>query len=494
MGNFILKRNQVLSLVTALFIFAIVLPGCKKQIDQTTETNIKSSTVVTMDQIKQWGSSFLPTLTDQPTLLYDLAQKRIVNGRDYVRVQALGSGNEILGSFYFTKSDSGKLQALYVVTDQQDKTKLDGTVGFADFENQTYTVAKYQNNKPVALYSLKDNKALFDGVFTNNATGSIRKQVDDACAEQTSIIKLPDGRDSVIYRKVNSGIPCPGHKTFWQKLWEFLGDVGDFLFGWIDFGGSGGGSGGYTGGGSFGSGGYGGWDFSGYASGYSGGGSYGGGDPGGGWGPYDPFSSDNGIVLDDSDPGVGYDAGTYNGNVDNSYYQIIDPTKPFPLVNDIMGTINFVKRRYPTENCLDLAREQLAKLSYHADGWDPGGQTFQIYWRATGVDRTETTKGISYLVKSLQDKIPVLIGLDYGSPTSNKDKSTNHFVVVVGMGSNNGRNYFTYYDNLTSYTLFGASPLNRLYYDNTSGLITGQFDCPGASKHYTVAQIRKSYK
>ena len=93
----------------------------------------------------------------------------------------------------------------------------------------------------------------------------------------------------------------------------------NWLFGWIDFGSDGGGgnSGAYTGGGSFGSGGYGGWDFSGYASGYSGGGSYGGGDPsGGGWGPYDPgtqdidppppftwtFSGDDGTTFSDPDP------------------------------------------------------------------------------------------------------------------------------------------------------------------------------------------------
>lgn len=49
MGKFSLKRKQVLSLFTALFIFAIVLPGCKKQIDQPTDTSIGTSSVVTID-------------------------------------------------------------------------------------------------------------------------------------------------------------------------------------------------------------------------------------------------------------------------------------------------------------------------------------------------------------------------------------------------------------------------------------------------------------
>lgn len=51
MGKFNLKGKQVLSLLTALFIFAIVLPGCKKQIDHPTDTSINSSSVVTIDQI-----------------------------------------------------------------------------------------------------------------------------------------------------------------------------------------------------------------------------------------------------------------------------------------------------------------------------------------------------------------------------------------------------------------------------------------------------------
>lgn len=299
MGKFNPKRKQVLSLLTALFIFAIVLPGCKKKIDQTTDSGNVASSVVTIDQIKQWSSSFIPKLTDQPQLAFELAQKTTNNGRSYVRVPTFRAGSEG-GFFYFTKTPDGELQSLYVLTDQKDKTKPDGIVGFADFENKTFTLATYQNNKPVALYSVKDTKQLFANVFMDGITGTsaVRKQIN-GCTEATKIIKLPNGNDQVVLIKINGGpnIGCPSDKkTFWQKLVTFFSDIWggitsafNFLFGWI---GSGGSTGVYAAGGAFGSGGYSGWGFGGFAGGgYStgfGGGGYS--DPGtGGTGPYDPF-------------------------------------------------------------------------------------------------------------------------------------------------------------------------------------------------------------
>ena len=110
MGKLNLKSNHLLSLITAVFIFTIVLTGCKKQIDKTTETKINSSSSVTMFQIKQWGVTFLSTITDQPTLAYELAQTKLINGRAYVRVPTYGAGSEG-GYFYFTNKEDGTLQS-----------------------------------------------------------------------------------------------------------------------------------------------------------------------------------------------------------------------------------------------------------------------------------------------------------------------------------------------------------------------------------------------
>lgn len=62
----------------------------------------------------------------------------------------------------------------------------------------------------------------------------------------------------------------------------------------------------------------------------------------------------------------------------------------------------------------------------------------------------------------------------------------------------NGRNYFTFYDNYTADVRFGASSLNRVYYDPASGSLTGIFvGVPNqgiAPIAYKVSQIRKSFK
>lgn len=62
-------------------------------------------------------------------------------------------------------------------------------VGFANFENKTFTLATYQNNKPVALYSVKDTKSLFANVFMDGITGTsaVRKQIN-GCAEDRDYI------------------------------------------------------------------------------------------------------------------------------------------------------------------------------------------------------------------------------------------------------------------------------------------------------------------
>lgn len=38
--------------------------------------------------------------------------------------------------------------------------------------------------------------------------------------------------------------------------------------------------------------------------------------------------------------------------------------------------------------------------------------------------------------------IPIVFGMDYGTVFLNDDYTTNHFIVVVGMKSDNGSNHF----------------------------------------------------
>ena len=59
--------------------------------------------------------------------------------------------------------------------------------------------------------------------------------------------------------------------------------------------------------------------------------------------------------------------------------------------------------------------------------------------------------------------------------------------------SDNNGNYFTFYDNASGSSSLGASPSNKLYYNSTTGTISGTSATPYASGlTYTITQIRKS--
>ncbi|WP_431291836.1 hypothetical protein [Pedobacter sp. P26] len=131
----------------------------------------------------------------------------------------------------------------------------------------------------------------------------------------------------------------------------------------------------------------------------------------------------------------------------------------------------------------------------------PWSQTFQIYKTSTGVDLAETKKALSYIISALAQKIPVLIGVDNrsGAPAANPDNSTDHFVVVVGMGTDEKGKFLQFVDNATNNPSTGASFSNRLYYNSTTGKITGKTavtdyrNYPGMHD-YIVTQVRKSIK
>jgi hypothetical protein len=171
---------------------------------------------------------------------------------------------------------------MYIITDQQGKSQLDGTVGFADFEKQTYTIVRYQNNLPLGFYTVKDSASFFKNAFINNDNGTNRKQIN-GCYEQTSIIKLPDGRDSIttVSKKVDMMCTTPAGAAIWQSLQDFLAwqAVLNFL---NSFTGNGANVGGSTGNSSFYNSSYGTLNFSAFGTGAASASSQ--------WNSYDPYS------------------------------------------------------------------------------------------------------------------------------------------------------------------------------------------------------------
>jgi len=195
---------------------------------------------------------------------------------------------------------------------------------------------------------------------------------------------------------------------------------------------------------------------------------------------------------------------------DQIIYQQYQDNQPWPTVNrdDVIPFEKFVKMRkkanHPDadENCLVLAKEQLGMAGYTCSGYLPGSQTFSIYTEQNGVDLSRTKQAISYIISALSQKIPVLIGVDNrnGTPSpKNLDGSTDHFVVIVGMGTDENGKYFQFVDNATSDRSTGASYSNRLYYNSTTGKITGKTAITGyrnlpGMRDYVITQVRKSIK
>jgi hypothetical protein len=81
----------------------------------------------------------------------------------------------------------------------------------------------------------------------------------------------------------------------------------------------------------------------------------------------------------------------------------------------------------------------------------------------------------------------------------NQDRTTDHFIVIVGSGvDSEGRKYFQFFDNASNYVSKGANFLNRLYYDENTGIIAGKTKVTYLGGNplpdYRLTQIRKSVK
>ena len=142
-------------------------------------------------------------------------------------------------------------------------------------------------------------------------------------------------------------------------------------------------------------------------------------------------------------------------------------------------------------NCYKLANYQLS-----IEGYKANGRYYQAYTEQKGVNPKQTQKAIEYITESLQAGKPVMVGVDDqdGHP-GNADKTTDHWIVIVGMDSDNQGNYFHFYDNATNNKNKGTSTENKLYYDTETGKITGTADnnySRNAQRDYTVTRVKET--
>jgi hypothetical protein len=143
-------------------------------------------------------------------------------------------------------------------------------------------------------------------------------------------------------------------------------------------------------------------------------------------------------------------------------------------------------------NCYTLANFQLSVVGYSSTS-----KHYQAYTEQKGVNKEQAKNAVEYITNSLLAGKPVMVGVDDqdGHP-GNADKTTDHWIVIVGMDSDDKGNYFNFYDNATPNQKDGTSPANKLYYDAESGKITGTADNRYFREHtkrdYTVTRVKET--
>ena len=160
------------------------------------------------------------------------------------------------------------------------------------------------------------------------------------------------------------------------------------------------------------------------------------------------------------------------------------------------------------ENCFDYAWQQLKTTGHDlkSPGWGTSKAinpyihqlyvTRDIAGFKKGHQAQQFTDGVLYLKKALKSKVPVVVGVDDNEGSPNTDKVTDHFVTIVGMGSDADGKYFLFYDNATGKAEDGTSAENKLYCDCKNFILkgTGANDYVRRSDYqsYRVTQIRET--
>ncbi|WP_051230776.1 hypothetical protein [Epilithonimonas caeni] len=211
------------------------------------------------------------------------------------------------------------------------------------------------------------------------------------------------------------------------------------------------------------------------------------------------------------------DTGDINNNAEGSYdetsiddYNLDDQQNVWPTISNVISLSDFVgwnRTLHPTWQCFQYADAQIKKVGYTISGFyekDSQGnnQRYQIYTEQNGVNLNDLYKGVKYIIHALSQGIPVVVGIDNhpGNP-GNLDNTTDHFVVIVGMGTDSNGKFFTFYDNASGVDpqSQGANPNNKLYVKYPEKIITGITNCNDYRDHntthnYIITQIRKSKK
>ena len=189
--------------------------------------------------------------------------------------------------------------------------------------------------------------------------------------------------------------------------------------------------------------------------------------------------------------------------VDPNGMEVDDPPSKFKNIGPVIPKSDFIGWHYGNleENCNVYAKEQMRVAGYSVGGGDDKANIKPYNEnKKPKSNEAEFNKAVDYIKSSLENGIPVFVGVDDQAGASNSDNTTDHFIVIVGMGYDEEKgNYFTAYDNATPYPNEGTSDQNRLYVDYENNVIQSDGRFPNnyarnVSRPYTVTQVRQSRK
>ncbi|MDY3104547.1 MAG: RHS repeat-associated core domain-containing protein, partial [Prevotella sp.] len=154
---------------------------------------------------------------------------------------------------------------------------------------------------------------------------------------------------------------------------------------------------------------------------------------------------------------------------------------------------NFLKKNGRQPQCADYAKEQLRVVGVQVGGGsDP--TNMYVYSEKNGANKAVLDKAIKYIKSELENGRPVFIGVDDAPNQKINEGTTDHFLVIVGMGHDKKGNYFQVYDNASGNVQDGANNSNRLYHNEKKNIVEGRTNTSYSqnANPYKLSQVRKN--
>ena len=154
---------------------------------------------------------------------------------------------------------------------------------------------------------------------------------------------------------------------------------------------------------------------------------------------------------------------------------------------------NFIKKNGIAPQCADYAREQLRVVGVLVGGGsDP--TNMYVYSEKKGANKVVLDKAIKYIKSELESGRPVFIGVDDAPNQKINEGTTDHFLVIVGMGNDKNGNYFQVYDNASGDVQDGTNSSNKLYHDEKKNIVKGRTNTSYSQRvnPYKLSQVRKN--